>query len=146
MENGKSRVNGRSAEGGRRQFRLRAIFLIMTVSAVALAGLTTGPERRAVSTAILLSLCLPVALAFWAARGRGRVRAFCIAALFPAAGMFLVALFFGATAWKMSSPTGPSDMMRFYAASFLACFLTLTILFGLTAVAVRYVLEKRGGT
>ncbi len=143
MESRETNVQDLNAGRPRFQFSLRLVLGVITAFAIVLAGLTTGPERRAVLTAISLSLCYPAALTIMVIRGRGYIRAFCVGALVPAAGMLPVALFFGAGALEMSSTSGPSDTMRFYAVMFLACSFGPTVLFGLLAIGVRYLVEGR---
>jgi hypothetical protein len=143
MESRRQYARDTNPSRGRLQFRLRTVFIALTVSAIVVAGLTTGPERRAVLTAIVVSLCCPMLLAAIAVFRREYVQAFCVGALLSAVGMALVALSLAPWALKTSRASGPGDTMRFYAVLFLICSACPTVVLGLLAMGVRWLFEGR---
>ena len=135
------------------QFSLRTIFVVTTIVGVLCGLLIGGSPIVRWCTGFALVLLLPVLWTVMIIYGRGYQRTFAIGAMFPCGILFVAvgtALFFIALG-ILSNPPAPSwNEFRDYVANSakgLACVaefnLLLSILFGVVAALLRWVIEPR---
>ena len=133
------------------QFTLRTMFLVTTVVAVVLGGLSVPGkwEWVRVLTAFYLAVSIPIVLVVALIYGRGSVRTFAIGTLFPAGALLWVMLwsatFFGlaGASWTdLGLPDDP-ERRRLLLSLATAIAVCLILLGGLIAVVVRRMVKPR---
>ena len=133
------------------QFTLRTMFLVTTVVAVVLAGLS-APERWEwvrFLTLFYLTVAIPLVLVTALIYGRGNVRTFAIGALFPAGAILWIAAWWAVV--NLTSPPQPAllslpddaESRRLMLALGTAIAAALILLSGIIAVVVRRMVEPR---
>jgi lysylphosphatidylglycerol synthetase-like protein (DUF2156 family) len=143
--------SGRNAAPSRPfQFTLRTMFLVTTVVAVVLGGLSVPADWEWVRylTVFYLAVAVPIILVVMLIYGRGYVRTFAIGALFPAGAILWSAVWLGVVLvagnpprdWNL--PDG-AEARRLMLALGTAIAATMVLLGGLIAVVVRRMVEPR---
>jgi hypothetical protein len=132
------------------QFSLRAIFIVMTALAVVCSGLFAGPVWATVLTGFLLVILTAVAFTVAVVYGRGYLRTFSVGAIFPcgmlSAWLAMNSYYFIASGELQYGPSGLGTSMslraRVYVGIITGSVLTATLVCGLFAMLVRWVVER----
>jgi len=134
------------------QFSLRALLVVTTVAAVLCALLMEGPPMVRWSTGFALFFLLPLLRTVMLAYGRGYQRTFAIGAMFPC-GILLLSVGVGIYFYALAVSDGPrptwEQVGRYLSnaapalASIAGMNLVLSILFGVVALGLRWMIEPR---
>ncbi len=125
---------------GSLQFSLRAVLLLMTVSALACSLLFAAPIQVTVTSIIFLVTLMPVAFVTTLTYGQGYARTFAIGAIFPGTIVFLYSylLAFGILAGDLSDD---SILMRLSIMAYSAGAVLVMLAYGGVAMLVRWLVE-----
>ncbi len=149
MEDHTESPDPQPAKRGRLQFGLGTLFLLMTVSAVLLAGLFAGPIWLTALVVALMLFALPSGALSGMIYGRGLVRTFFIGALIPA-GVVLFVLYLslmmgsGYFSSGLEDDSDPSEVLLAVAA-YVGIPYVMSLGSGLVAVTVRRMVEGPRG-
>lgn len=132
-------------------FGLKSLLAAMGVLGVAAYLLFAAPEALATVALSAIWVLVCVLMAAGVIYGRGRTRAFCLGALFPAGGT-VVALVFVLFAWLLAGPWEIEDLtalfdhltrMAFTVRAWSAIAGVLTILAGAVSATARFLLAPK---
>ncbi|MCE5268670.1 MAG: hypothetical protein LLG00_12370 [Planctomycetaceae bacterium] len=134
--------NDANAPAGPFQFTLRTMFIVTTVVAIAMGGLCTPIAGVQALALLYLSLLVPALLTITLIYGRGYVRTFAIAALFPAGFALLCTMIYGLEdvfeADRFLAERQAAPAMVLVVASAMA----LIVLAGVTGMGMRWMIES----
>lgn len=142
-----STTGGRSMSGGppnRFQFTLSQLIVLMTLVAVFCASAISVPGWLSLILAACFSILLPMAFTVGVVYGRGYQRTFSIGALFPSGLVGLQGI--GMIGFRLYQPfSGGPDFdadVRLWVWVFLLVVCGVSIVFGLSAMGLRWMLES----
>ena len=147
MEPEVSNGDDRRADRPRFQFSLRTMFVVTTIAAAVFPLLFASPGIVRMISAAFLLVMFPVVLTTVLIHGRGYARTFCMGALFPA-GTALWPIGQNGSIFMFAWERGVNSLgpIQFGPAVFVFVTLGTSIVAGLLAVLVRWLIERQQGT